>query len=87
VLGLELSLEGDRLRLYTGTAAVPELEELATRGERLLADAIGRVEEAEKRAEQEAQRAQREAQRADRAERELEALRAELSTLRSGRPG
>jgi Uma2 family endonuclease len=87
VLGLELSLEGDRLRLYSGTAPVPELEELATRGERLLAGAIARVEEAEQRAEQEAQRAEHEAQRADRAERELSALRAELSTLRAERRG
>ena len=78
VLGLALCLEGDRLRLYAGTAAVPELEELALRGERLLADAVRRVEDAEQRAEQESMRAER-------AERELAALRAELSTLRAGR--
>jgi Uma2 family endonuclease len=96
VLGLELSLDGDRLRLYSGTAAVPELEELASRGERLLADAIARVEAAEHRAEQEAERAkqeaerakqeaeraEQEAERADRAERELAALRAQLATPR-----
>jgi Uma2 family endonuclease len=96
VLGLSLSLEGDRLRLYAGTAAVPELEELAARGEQLLADAIARVEEAEKRAEQEteraeqaaqraeqeARRAEQEAERANRAERELAALRAELAGRR-----
>src|SRR5262249_47509370 len=78
VLGLSLSLEGDRLRLYAGTAAVPELEELAARGERLLAGAIARVEEAERRAEQEAQRAEQEAQRA-----EQEAQRAEQEARRA----
>lgn len=76
VLGLQLGLEGDRLRLYHGTAAVPELEELAIRGEMLLAGAISRVEEAE-------ERAAREMDRADRAEREIAALRAELAALRS----
>jgi len=90
VLGLDLALEGDRLRLYAGTAAVPDLEELAERGEALLAGAISRVEESERRAEheaqraeQEAQRAEQEARRADRAERELTALRAELEALRA----
>jgi Uma2 family endonuclease len=85
VLGLELSLEGDRLRLYTGTAAVPELEELATRGERLLADAISRVEEAEQRAEQHAQRAELQAERAEQEARraEQEAQRAEQQAQRA----
>ena len=94
VLGLELSLEGERLRLYSGTAAVPELEELAARGERLLTDAIARVEEAEQRAEREARRAEQESQRAEqearRAEQEAErADRAEreLAVLRAGRQG
>jgi len=87
VLGLEVTLEGDRLRLYSGTAAVPDLEELATRGERLLGDAIARVEEAEKRAEQEAQRAEQEARRAEQeAQRaEQEAQRAEQEARRADR--
>jgi Uma2 family endonuclease len=78
VLGLDLALEGDRLRLFAGTAAVPELEELATRGERLLADAITRVEEAEQRAEQETRRAEQETRRA-----EQETQRAEQETQRA----
>ena len=87
VLGLSLSLEGDRLRLYAGTAAVPELEELAARGEQLLTDAIARVEEAEKRVEQEAERAARAAQRAEQqAQRaEQEAQRAEQEAQRANR--
>jgi Uma2 family endonuclease len=78
VLGLELGLEGERVRLYAGTAALPELEELAFRGEALLAGAFDRVEAAERRAEQEALRAEQEALRA-----EQEALRAEQEALRA----
>jgi Uma2 family endonuclease len=87
VLGLEVSLEGERLRLYAGTAVVPELEELATRGERLLSEAIARVEEAQRRAEQEAIRAEQEANRAEReANRaEQEANRAEQEAQRADR--
>jgi hypothetical protein len=59
VLGLELGLESDRLRLYAGTAPLPELLELALRGEALLEQALGRVFEAERRAEEEARRAER----------------------------
>jgi hypothetical protein len=93
VLGLELGLERDRLRLYAGTAPVPELQELAARGESLLSDAMTRVEAAERRAEEEARRAQEEARRAQeeaeraaRAEAEVERLRAELERLRASGP-
>jgi Uma2 family endonuclease len=78
VLGLDLGLEDDRLRLFAGTAAVPELEELAMRGEALLASASARMEESH-------QRAERESQRAEHAERELAAARLELAALRAER--
>ncbi len=78
VLGLDLALEGERLRLYMGTAVVPELEELAARAESLLAGALDRVAEAERRAEEEARRAEEEARRA-----EEEARRAEEEARRA----
>jgi Uma2 family endonuclease len=83
VLGLDLALEGDRLRLYSGTAPVPELQELALRGEALLSDAMQRVEAAEHRAEEEARRAEEEARRRAEAEEELSRLRAELKRLQA----
>jgi Uma2 family endonuclease len=82
VLCLDLALEGERLRLYAGTAALPELDEMAARGEALLTQAMKQVEMVERAAEEEARRAEEEAQRADRAEQELAALRAELERLR-----
>jgi Uma2 family endonuclease len=99
VLGLELALESERVRLYYGTAPLPELLELARRGEALLAEAMSRVEAAERqaeaearraedearRAEDEARRAEDEARRATAAERELAALRAEIERLRKNK--
>lgn len=82
VLGLELALESERLRLFYGTAPVPELHELALRGEAVLAQAMERVAEAEQRAEREAVRAEQEAERARRAERELAELRAKIERER-----
>ncbi|MBX3128882.1 MAG: Uma2 family endonuclease [Polyangiaceae bacterium] len=78
VLGLELALESDRLRLFSGTAALPDAHELALRAESLLAEAIDRVALAEERAEGEAKRAEEEAKRA-----EEEAKRAEEAAKRA----
>ncbi len=78
VLGLELALESDRLRFFSGSAALPDAEELALRAEKLLADAIDRVAVAEERAEEEAKRAEEEAKRA-----EEEAKRAEEEAKRA----
>jgi Uma2 family endonuclease len=97
VLGLDLALESDRIRLYSGTALVPDLYELSVRGEALLADAIRRVEDAERQAEDEARRAEDEARRAEdearraedearrarAAEQEVARLRAEIEALRA----
>jgi len=99
ILGLDLALESDRLRLYHGTAALPDLLELAIRGEALLAEALERVATAERRAEEEAQRAEEqarraeeqarraeeEARRAEAAEREVAALKTEIEQLRRSR--
>jgi Uma2 family endonuclease len=91
VLGLELGLEGDRLRFFFGTAPVPELEELARRAENLLAEAERRFQEETERAEQEAQRAEQEAQRAEQEaerarelERQLAKLVARVAELEAG---
>jgi Uma2 family endonuclease len=78
VLGLELALESERVRLYAGTAPLPELLELALRGDALLGEAMDRIEAAERRAEEEAARAQQEAQRA-----QQEAQRAQQEAQRA----
>jgi Uma2 family endonuclease len=96
VLGLEFGLESERLRLFVGTAQVPELGELVARAEAMLSQAQEVVANAEQRAEAEAQRAEAEAQRAeaeaqraeaeaqraDQAEAELSRVRAELEALK-----
>jgi hypothetical protein len=66
-----LVLEKDRIRFYSGTAALPEADELIKR----LEDTVDAVTE---RAEQEAARAREEAARADALERRLAAALAEL---------
>jgi len=71
VLLLDLVLEKDRIRFYSGTAALPEADELIKR----LEDTVDAVTE---RAEQEAARAREEAARADALERRLAAALAEL---------
>ena len=87
VLGLEFGVEADRLRLFSGTAPVPELSELAERAELLLQDAQQLVEAAELRAEEEAHRAEEEARRAEEEARraEEEAERAKAETRRAQR--
>jgi Uma2 family endonuclease len=72
VLGLELSLEKEKLRFLAGTAPLPDLEELVGRLEGALDTVEARVQAAEERAEEEARRAEEEARRA-----EEEARRAE----------
>jgi len=81
VLSLDLVLERDRIRFYTGTAALPEADELIARLEHMVNDVTKRAEQAEQeaaRAEQEATRAEQEATRADALERKLAAALAEL---------
>lgn len=96
VLGLDLWLDGERLRFSVGEAAVPYADELIDRITRLSTEAQTRVEqleaelaaeqqarEAEQRAREAEQRAREEEQRRrEEAEAELERLRAELEQLR-----
>ena len=82
VLGLDLTLEGERLRFIAGTAFVPELEELAVRAESLLAEAVVRRDELESKLALAEARAAEEKARADRLERETAELHAELERLR-----
>ena len=92
VLGLDLMLEGDKLRFLYGMAVVPEAEELIAKLGSALGQALVAKEQAEERALAEAERALAEAERAlAEAERvaaleeELAELRAENERLRSGR--
>jgi Uma2 family endonuclease len=95
VLGLELAIESERVRFYTGTAAVPELSELVARANAMVDDLQDRIalaearaegeaqraEQEKQRAEQEKQRAEQEKQRAEDAERRIRELEAELQQL------
>ncbi|MBM4318596.1 MAG: Uma2 family endonuclease [Deltaproteobacteria bacterium] len=58
LLGLELVVEGDRLRFYQGTAQLLEGPELTLRLEQLLAEQAQRVDDEARRAEEEARRAE-----------------------------
>jgi hypothetical protein len=81
VLGLDLSLEGGRIRFFHGSAPLLEAAELVSRLETMMDDLVRRKEEAERakddaeRAKDDAERAKEEAEtRADRLERRLRAL-------------
>jgi Uma2 family endonuclease len=89
ILGLDLVLEGERLRFLYGLALVPDATELIARLDAMLGDATAKREEAERRAEEEARRAEEEArraeeeaQRASEAERRLAEALAELSRVK-----
>ncbi|MBI4701121.1 MAG: Uma2 family endonuclease [Deltaproteobacteria bacterium] len=74
-LGLELALEGDRLRFYHGLAALPDADELIARLD-------AGVAAAKERAESEAQRAEDAERRLAEALARIEQLEAELSGKR-----
>ena len=78
VLGLELALDGDRLRFFSGTAPLPEADELIAKLEGMVDDVERRVRIAEERAEEESRlRAEESRLRAEESR-----LRAEESKLR-----
>jgi Uma2 family endonuclease len=52
VLGLDLAIEGERLRFYHGLAALPESDELIARLGSMLGDLEARVDEATRRADE-----------------------------------
>lgn len=92
VLGLELRVEGERLRFYAGTAAVLEASERIEKLALTLDDIVARKEEAERRAnaeeeraDAEAERARAEAERADAAEQKLAEALAEIERLKQTR--
>jgi Uma2 family endonuclease len=76
-LGLELGVEGDKLRFSVNGASLPESTEL-------IAQLDAKLTAAEAHAEEEAKRAEDEAKRADEAERRLAEALAELERLRKG---
>jgi uncharacterized membrane protein YqiK len=99
VLGLQLQLEGERLRFYVGGAVLPEAEELISTLERMVQEAEEhRAEEARlreeearlreeevHRREQAEQRLAEEERRREQAERKLSEALAELERLRGSR--
>ena len=83
VLGLELQLEGERLRFYLGRAPLPESDELITTLERMVGEAEAhRTEESQMRVELEQQLAHEQHLREE-AERKLAEALDELKRLRS----
>jgi Uma2 family endonuclease len=84
VLGLELQLEGERLRFFLGRAPLPEADEMIATLERMVGEAEAhRTEEAQLRAELE-QRLAQESLRREESERRLAEALAELERLRRG---
>jgi Uma2 family endonuclease len=67
VLGLELAMEGGRIRFYHGSAPLPEAEELIVRLGAMIEDVVTREEEIARQLEAERQRADEAASRAEEA--------------------
>lgn len=82
VLGLNLGLEGTRLRFYSGWAPVPLQREVQAALERAVSDAEARAEADAARARAEAARAETEAARANAAEARLSEIERQLAELR-----
>jgi Uma2 family endonuclease len=84
VLGLELQLEGERLRFFMGRAPLPEAEEMIATLERMVKDTEERrLDELRRREGLEQQLAQ-ETRRREEAEHQLTEALAELERLRGG---
>jgi hypothetical protein len=79
VLGLELFVEGDRVRFFHAGARIPELDELVGRLESAMGDTLGRLGALERELEE--TRTAREAERTAReaAEQRIAALERELA--------
>lgn len=67
VLGLDIMVQGAKLRFFCGTALLPEADELIARLSSMLNEAMVLKEDAERRADDETHRADMEARRADEA--------------------
>jgi len=81
-LGLDLTLEHDRIRFYVGNAMLLEMPEVVARLQQMTDEVTARAEQEAQRAEQEAQRAEQEAQRADQLAARIAELEAELERRR-----
>ncbi|MBN1205938.1 MAG: Uma2 family endonuclease [Myxococcaceae bacterium] len=84
VLGLELQLEGERLRFYHGRAVLPEADEMIATLERMVEGVEQRRAELEQQLAEEARLRAEEARRREEAERKLAEALAELERLRRG---
>ncbi len=84
VLGLELVVEGGRLRFYHASAELLAPRDLAEKLGHLVEEITAERDAEAERARAEAERARAEAERADAAESELARLRDELEKLRNG---
>jgi hypothetical protein len=84
VLGLELQLEGERLRFYIGRAPLPEADELIATLEQMVEGVEQRRTELEQQLAEEARLRTEETQRREEAERRLAEALAELERLRAG---
>jgi Uma2 family endonuclease len=82
VLGLELTVEGTRLRFYHGTAALLDAEEVADKLGRLVDELVAKREVAEKERVTAEQERDQERQAKELLERELAEARAELRRLK-----
>jgi Uma2 family endonuclease len=92
VLGLDLALDGEKLRFYHGLAPLPESVELIARLGSMLNDVEARMEEAERRAdeaerlaEESARHAEENARRAQESEARLSEALAEIARLKRER--
>jgi Uma2 family endonuclease len=84
VLGLELQIEGERLRFYHGGAVLQEADEMIATLERMVEGVEQRREELEQQLAEEARLRAEEARRREEAERRLAEALAELERLRGG---
>lgn len=84
VLGLELQLEGERLRFFHGRAPLPEADELIATLERMVEGVEQRRTELEQQLAEETRLRAEEAQRREEAERRLAEALSELDRLRQG---
>jgi hypothetical protein len=77
VLGLDLAIDGEKLRFYLGLAPLPESGELIARLGSMLNDVEGRMEEAERRADEAERLAEENAAKLAEALAEIERLKRE----------
>jgi hypothetical protein len=81
VLGLDLVVDGEKLRFLLGMAPVPEMDELVIKLGSLLNEVIAQKEEAERLAAAEAERAEAERAAKDEALRRVAELEARLAAV------